>query len=56
MKYMNVINIMFNIHACSMQSGLGSRLHRCASSSSEYPFLTDITGKFVVCSNAKSKK
>ncbi len=31
------------------QSGLSRR--RCASLSSEYPFLADITGKFVVRSN-----
>ncbi len=31
--------------------GLRARRRRCASSSSEYPFLTDITGKFVVLSD-----
>ncbi len=31
--------------------GLRARRRRCASSSSEYSFLTDITGKFVVLSD-----
>ncbi len=35
-------------------SGLSARRRRCVSLSSEYPFLQDITGKFVVQSD-KSK-